>query len=61
VILQLSIASEDPRVRLRAAQWLCVEAEKREKLEAVQPSSQLDEILAELHDLYRRAPTQEPL
>jgi hypothetical protein len=39
VILQLSITSEDSRVRLRA----------------------LDEILAELHDLYRRAPTQEPL
>jgi hypothetical protein len=63
VILQLSISSEDPRVRMRAAQWLCSEAEKREKLEAVKArnQNQLDEIFSELHDLYRKAPTQEPL
>jgi hypothetical protein len=63
VMIQLSITSEDARVRLRAAEWLCAEAEKREKLEAVQPRNQhqLDKIFSELHDLYRKAPTQEPL
>jgi hypothetical protein len=61
VIIQLSITAEDARVRLRAAEWLCSEAEKREKLEAVQPpnQNQLDEIFSELHALYQRGPIQE--
>jgi hypothetical protein len=49
-------------VRLRAAQWLCAEAEKREKLEAAQPRDQRDEILSQLRGLYEKAfGPQEPL
>jgi hypothetical protein len=56
-------------VRLRAAQWLCAEAERREKLEGDRPRDQRneirrDEVIAELRGLYQRAfpnPTDEPL
>jgi hypothetical protein len=68
-IIQLSISSEDSRVRLRAAQWLCAEAEKRETLEAGKretleaartPNPQ--EVLSQLEALYRKAlPEHEPL
>jgi hypothetical protein len=60
-ILQLSISAEDGRVRLRAAEWLCSEAEKRQRLEADRPVNQSDEIFDDLRGLYQKALTaQEP-
>jgi hypothetical protein len=58
-------SSEDARVRLRAAAWLCQEAEKREKLEAGRLLDQGDEfqrdkIISELRDLYRKELPAEP-
>jgi hypothetical protein len=68
-IIQLSNFCEDSRVRLRAAQWLCAEAERRKALEAEKresseaartPNSQ--EVLSQLEALYRKAlPAQELL
>jgi hypothetical protein len=66
-IIQLSVSSADARVRLRAAEWLCAEAEKREKLEAAQRPSQGDKsererLIYELRGLYAKAlGPQEPL
>jgi hypothetical protein len=65
-IIRLSNSCEDSRVRLSAAQWLCAEAEKqaekRQTLEAAQAPNQREEIIAELHALYRKAlPGQEQL
>jgi hypothetical protein len=58
-IIRLSNSCEDSRVRLSAAQWLCVEAEKqaekRQTLEAARATNQREEIIAELHALYRKA------
>jgi hypothetical protein len=60
-ILQLSISAEDGRVRFRAAEWLCQEAEKRLRLEADRPPNQSDQVLADLRALYQKALTaQEP-
>ena len=71
VMLQLSVASPDHRVRLRAAQALCTEAEKREKLpsetvrRAPAETMPTEEVLASLRELYRKAGmspvAQEPL
>jgi hypothetical protein len=69
-IIQLSISSEDSRVRLRAAQWLCAEAEKREALEAEKRETletagtpnEGEEILSKLRALYDKVlPELEPL
>ncbi len=71
VALQLSVTSPDHRVRLRAAQWLCAEAEKREMLSSetvprapAEPMS-TEAVIANLRELYRRAGmspvAQEPL
>ena len=62
-IVELSISAEDARVRLRAAEWLCAEAEKREKLEeAARPRDQRDDIVGSLRELYRKAlPPQDSL
>ena len=68
-IIQLSNSSEDSRVRLKAAQWLCAEAERRETLEAEKRETQEaartsdpQEILSQLSALYQKAlPAQEPL
>jgi hypothetical protein len=54
-IIQLSVSSEDSRVRLRAAQWLCAEAEKREKLEGTQAPDHAGEVVAALRGLYAKA------
>ena len=71
VALQLSVGSPDHRVRLRAAQWLCAESEKRERLtsETVPraPSQPMptEAVIANLRELYRKAGmsplAQEPL
>ncbi len=71
VVLQLSVASPDHRVRLRAAQWLCAEAEKREKLtpetvpRAPAEPMPTEAVIANLRELYRKAGmsplAQEPL
>jgi hypothetical protein len=67
-IIQLSISCEDSRVRFRAAEWLCQEAEKQLKQEAdEQPRGECDEIrrdeiISELREIYRKAlPDQAPL
>jgi hypothetical protein len=69
-IIQLSISSENSRVRLHAAQWLCAEAEKRKTLEAEKREDILEaartpnpqEVLSQLEALYQKAlPELEPL
>ena len=60
-VIGLSITAEDARVRLRAAQWLCAEAEKREKLpsetvsRAPAESMPTEAVIASLRALYQRA------
>jgi hypothetical protein len=61
VIVGLSKSSEDGRVRLQAAQWLCAEAEKRAKLEGARlekvrvGGEGKEEVIGELRELYRKA------
>jgi hypothetical protein len=66
--LQLTVVGEDDKVRLRAAQWIAREAEKREKLEAAARTpdragapDDAGEIIAELRGLYAKALGAEPL
>ena len=65
-IIQVSKSPEDRRVQLQAAQWLCAEAEKRARLEAlrlekVRPPERREDVIAELRAIYRRAlPDSDP-
>jgi hypothetical protein len=55
VAIQLSVSSEDDRVRLKSAAWLYAEAGRLETLEAARPRDQREEIISELRDLYHKA------
>ena len=65
-IIQVSKSPEDRRVQLQAAQWLCAEAEKRARLEAlrlekVRPPERREDVIAELRAIYQRAlPNSDP-
>jgi hypothetical protein len=56
VVTQLTLLGEDERVRLRAAQWIAGEAEKRGKL-SEEPRKLSDEDLEKLEEILAKADT----